>query len=972
VYRARTADAPYQSRFRDLAKAVMRVRSRRWRTLVLAGALQSVCATASELEAQRPSSERAVPVVDSAGRHRAALQDDPAQRLITLAVRDVSVQSAIELLVERSGISLVYASEALGPTRSVSCRSDNERAERMLACIVRGAGLDYYRLSSGTFVVIARAEDAPAYASLTGLVRDATSGAPVPQARVSLAEFGDVRTAGSSGGFAFTRLRPGRYRLMATAIGYQARFIELVVPDSGAARTTIRLERHAAIVAPVVVNGLVAGLSSAINRPNIAAVDIPVAVLGPSLLQAAAPALMGVSPNSGTGDLHIQGGASGEHQLRLDGVPIFDPIAVDRIYGAFSPLAIGRMTVQRAGYSASAGSFTAGVIDLEHTLSDGMQSSGARPALTLQVDPGSASARVFTRSTPGGRDLSTMLAVRGSLWSVYRPAAVTSVLRSWNMMSPVLTQRLASAGLLGHQGADVDASLPIARTGSDLRFLDVHAAARYGLGAFSSLTASGYLGRNRIGSDVTLAPVNAQGIDSARALAASEAYRWTTAGAQLRYDALLGARTQTSLQLRRSEHALRYGFMLAPMRDGAVAAASTPVDRNGLVETALEGTLNASVGEALTVQWTATLARTTSTMQMASGVLRDLRTDIAASRAVGAVDVTWHVRRTLWVDAGLRNTWLLSTGRSEGEPRLAIRGEGQSDRLGRTAWRIGGGTYRQYVTQFDLATTAPNALVPTMRFWLPVDGRTPTPRAHHVAAEFVAQPAAGWEIRSETYRKWMPEIAAFNYGVLFDHDATLPHRLTASDFIGSSRGDAWGAGVRIIREKTRAQPTPVLRAELGYDYGVSRRTFPSRFGGTLQPTPWNEPHRVTLATDWRPHASTVITARARVVQGRSWGLRQVYYDLLSVSDVGAGLPLQNPGAADKPVLITSDIGITRTVAVWRSRADIGVAVLNVLGRQNILDYGLQRQSTANATTYDQVPRFLMGRQWSLSVRVSPP
>lgn len=960
-----------------------RVRSRRWRVLALAGALQSVCATASELDAQRPSGERAVPVVDSGGRRRAALQDDPAQRLITLAVRDVSVQSAIEQLVERSGISLVYASEALGPTRSVSCRSDNERAERMLACIVRGAGLDYYRLSSGTFVVIARAEDAPAYASLTGLVRDATSGAPVPQARVSLAELGDVRTAGSSGGFAFTRLRPGRYRLMATAIGYQARFIELVVPDSGAARTTIRLERHAAIVAPVVINGLVAGLSSATNRQNIATADIPVAVMGPSLLQAAAPAMMGVSPNSGTGDLHIQGGASGEHQLRLDGIPIFDPIAVDRIYGAFSPLAIGRMTVQRAGYAASAGSFTAGVIDLEHTLDDGSPpaappdgsgaatSSGGRPALTLQVDPGSASARVFSRSTPGGRDLSTMLAVRGSLWPVYQPAAVTSALRSWNMMSPVLTQRLASAGLLGHQGTDVDASLPIARAGSDLRFLDVHAAARYGLGAFSSLTTSGYLGRNRIGTDVTLAPVSAQGIDSTRAIAASEAYRWTTAGVQIRYDALLGARAQTSLQLRRSEHALRYGFMLAPMEE-ATGSASAPVDRNGLVETALEGVLNTSVGEVLTMQWTGTVARTSSAMQMASGVLRDLRTDIAASRAVGAVDLTWHVRRSLWVDVGLRNTWLLSTGRSEGEPRLAIRGEGQSGRLGRTAWRIGGGTYRQYVTQFDLATTAPNALVPTMRFWLPVDGRTPTPRAHHLAGEFVAQPRAGWEIRTEAYRKWMPEIAAFNYGVLFDHQATLPHRLTASDFIGSSRGDAWGAGVRVIREMTRAQSAPVLRAELGYDYGVSRRTFPSRFGGTMQPTPWNEPHRVTLATDWRPQASTLITARARMVQGRSWALRQVYYDLLSVSDVGAGLPLQNPGAADKPMLITSDIGLTRTVSVWRSRADIGMAVLNALGRRNILDYGLQSRTTANASAYDQVPRFLMGRQWSLSVRVSPP
>jgi len=943
--------------------------------------------------AQRPASTRRAAVNDSGSAPSAAQAiDDPAQRRITLAVRDLSVKDAIELLVDRSGISLVYASQALGATRTISCRSDNDRAERMLQCIVRGAGLDYYRLSSGTFVVIARAEDAPGYASLTGLVRDAVSGAPVPQARVSLAEIGDVRTAGISGGFAFTKLRPGRYRLMASAIGYQARLIELVVSDSAAARTTVHLERQVAMVAPVVVNGIAPGLASALNQTNVMTADIPLTVTGPSLLQAAAPAMIGVSPNSGTGDLHIQGGASGEHQLRLDGIPIFDPIAVDRVYGAFSPLAIGRITVQRAGYAASAGSFTSGVIDLEHALDQGTPSgTGGRRStsddgatLTLQVDPGSASARVRTRHGPAARALSTLFAVRSSLWPVYQPGVVTDALRSWNMMSPVLTQRLAVAGLLGHQGAGVDAALPIARAGSDLRFLDVHAAARYGLGSFSSLTASGYLGHNRIGSDVTLAPITERGVDSARAIAASEAYRWITAGAQFRYDALVGARTQTSLQLRRSEHTLRYGFMIGPMSTGPAIDETRSPDRNALAETALEGTLTTAIGTAWSMQWTATVANTSSTMQMASGVLRDLRTDIAASRAVAAVDATWNVRRALWLDAGLRNTWLLSTGRSESEPRLALRGEGLSTRFGRTAWRIGGGTFRQYITQFDVATTAPNALVPTMRFWLPVDGRTPTPRAHHVAGEIVVQPGSGWEVRSEVYRKWMPEIAAFNYGVLFDHDAVLPHRLTASDFIGSSRGDAWGAGVRLVREVRRSpsvnaggtapagNPVPAMRAEIGYDYGVSRRTFPSRFGGTMQPTPWNEPHRLSLAADWRPQATTLITMRARAVQGRSWALRQAYYDLLSVTGAGAGLPLANPGASDKPLLLTSDLGVARTLGVRAARVDVGLSVMNVFGRRNVLDYGLQRDGAAAAdATYASIPRYLLGRQWSVTLRVSP-
>ena len=91
----------------------------------------------------------------------------------------------------------------------------------MLACIVGEAGLDYYRMSSGTYVVIARAEAAPAYATLSGIVVDAANGTPLPQARIALAERADMRLANDAGSFAFGRLAPGSYRVTIQAIGYE-------------------------------------------------------------------------------------------------------------------------------------------------------------------------------------------------------------------------------------------------------------------------------------------------------------------------------------------------------------------------------------------------------------------------------------------------------------------------------------------------------------------------------------------------------------------------------------------------------------------------------------------------------------------------------------------------------------------------------------------------------------------------------
>ncbi len=931
--------------------------------------LATSVAFASSIPAQRIPATRAVAdTAPSSG------TDDPAQRRITLAVRDLPVRDAIELIVSRSGINLVYATEAIAATGTVSCRSDSERVELLLRCVVREAGLDYYRLSSGTFVIIARAEEAPRYGTISGLVRDASSGEPIPMARLALVETDVVRTAGTSGAFAFSQLRPGKYRLLASAIGYRAGRLDLELSESGAVRTTMQLERQTITVTPVVVNGLAPdAMSRSLSRRSIDVADLPSAVVGPSLLVTAAPAVMGVAPASGSGDLHIQGGGAGEHQVRLDGVPVFDPISIDRVYGAFSPLAIGRLTVQRAGFGASAGSFTAGVIDLEHALEDTPRAT----AVTAQVDPGAAAARVSARGTVGGQQATGMLSARTSVWQWYQPRPVTDALRSWNMMSPVLTERLASAGLLGRSAASASSSLsalPIARNGTDLAFTDLHGAFRVATGAYSYISASGYLGNNHLHSDVTVAPVSSQQIDSTRAVDANEAYQWMTAAAQIRYETLIGARSTGMVRMRISDHALRYGFRVTP--PDSTPSSALPEDRNALRDIAIDATLGTTFGPALTLQWGAELVHTQSEMRMATGILRDLRTDLSVARASTSLDVNWRLRQRLWLDLGVRSTWLPTGGRSETEPRIALRGEGIWPVAGTVAWRVGGGGYRQYITQFDIAAAAPNALIPSMRFWLPVDGSTPTPRANHVAAELVARFTPGWELRSEAYYKDLASIAAFDYGVLLDRGTSLPHQLDPSVFVKSARGEAYGAGVRLVHERARVRPladvqaeTPaVLRAELAYDFGITRRTFPSRFGGAMQPAPWNEPHRLFAAIDWSPAPAWRANVRSRAVAGRSWALRQAYYDLLSLGALGDGLPVQTPGDAARPLIVTADVGLVRTLVVGTTRIELGAAVMNAFDRRNVLDYGLERDTQA-VGNYSSTPRFLLRRQWSASVRV---
>ena len=136
-----------------------------------------------------------------------------------LSLRDVPVGTALEELVTLTGISLVYSSEVVRGRRTV-CRTESASPEELLRCITEGAGLDFYRLSSGTYVVIEAPEALPAFGTLSGQIVDAVTGEPVPFAQVELAD--GTRSARSNGAgiFLLTRLLPGPHQLLVAQWGY--------------------------------------------------------------------------------------------------------------------------------------------------------------------------------------------------------------------------------------------------------------------------------------------------------------------------------------------------------------------------------------------------------------------------------------------------------------------------------------------------------------------------------------------------------------------------------------------------------------------------------------------------------------------------------------------------------------------------------------------------------------------------------
>jgi hypothetical protein len=875
---------------------------------------------------------------------RAQAARGPVEAAITLSLRGVPVTEALDRFAAASGVSLVFDPASVGTGR-VFCQVEQAPPEAMLRCIVREAGLDFYRLSSGTYVVIASLAQAPQFATFAGQVTDAASGEPVPLARVSVDQDVGARTVNDAGAFRFAALLPGRYQVRVQALGYRPLVRTVELAPGRIERWRAPLEPLPATLALVEVTGLSpAGGVSPTGGQSIA-VDSTSAALAASGLLRAATNQLGVGQRALAGDLHIQGGEAGEHQYRLDGVPVFDPVSVARLFGAFTPLAIRQLTVHKAGFGVTHGSYTAGVIDLEHSLGAGGD------GLATHLDPVAAALRYSARATVGGRRVQGMIAVRRSLWDVNPVPSLSQAFDGWARVDPLLLDRVGRAPV----AVGPDASFAIDRHTPSLRFVDVHSAARVELGAFQSVAASAFVSSNAVSADVRALALPA-GEDALR-LETRDAYAWRTVGGMVRHDWQPTARVQQMLRLRMSGHQLahRHHAVAAAEVRPIASAAPDRHESNAVAEVALDAITRVAVTDDGELAVGAELARTDSRMDMDNGVFRPMQSAGAAWRATQFTEWRQRLPRGLRLDAGLRLTWVPTFATVYGEPRLSLLGEHDRER-GVLAWRLAGGVHRQFVSQFDLPALGPTAVASGVRFWLPVDGTIRPAETYHAAAELVWRHVRGLELRAEAYHKWLTSLPALDFGVLLGEGGTLPHGLSQSDFIGVSRGRTAGAGVRV------AQAGRAGRASLAIDVGHSVRSFPGRFDGRPTRTPWNESLRVTSSIEARLPGAFTLSMQSRSAWGRAWALRRAYYDLAL-----AELPVTSPGNDRLPAWHETDVALARTFPIGGAHAALSLSALNLFARANVIDAWLVPSS--ESASFSRAPRIGVGRQLLFVARV---
>ena len=892
------------------------------------------------------------------------------QEKFTLVYKDVALDDALEQLVTSTKINLLFDPDLIAGI-SISCTAKKMVPEKILQCIIKEADLDYYRLSSGTYVIIEKPEEPPQFGNLAGIVVDKQTGEPLPYANVLLADASTGTATNTAGMFTFSSLMTGPHAIVTTYVGYEASLDSVWIESDSQSKRRIELAPSPIVADPIVVNGLTQRLPSydlgtgSKEFGNLA----PPASLGGDDAVYSVSSILNVGVRPPFIDLHIQGGEAGEHQILLDGVPVFEPVSLGRLMGAFSPLAIGRITVHKAGFGASIGSQLSGLLNIEQDLNSSKYGN-----FTAQIDPLSVNGRVnFKMDLPGSASGEFMVAGRTSYWDIYQYGTLNNLLQEWNNVDPLLSETAFPS-----LNSDQALFLPH-QHGSDVSFSDLHAATSISINPFHNIFASVYHGTNEVGSDL-LTSEEANVTEGAYILLTQDNYKWTNTTGQIRYNWLIGARALGMVRVRNSLHTLSHIYLFEDSQSialpenptieqieqslsTAISQKDIPDDENRVRETAIEGTLDYSLTANSHLQTGLELTQINNEFRLSSPFFIPFLLDFSGWRASGFVQNTYSIGLQGVLETGLRLTYVPDRKSVYAEPRVSYRYDTKATSAGLFSFHVAAGLYRQFTNPFNLSNAGPSAAVPSIRFWIPIDETVSPSRSYHLAGNVLWSPREDMQIRLETFYKDQPRILALDYETILTDASLAGETLQGEDITEPAKGYAYGAGIYV--EKTYEKGVGSVQ----YSYSVAKRRYPDRFkDNRLQTTPWNEPHRLTLAQDFFLSSSWTAQIRANGIWGRSWGFRQTYYDYLAAHNTPSAYPpfaLDNPGSDTLPPIYQLDAGISYKKTLKNVDVLVRADLLNVLDHDNVVDWSLQSVSGS----FEKVDRIMPGLTTALSLRV---
>ena len=933
-------------------------------------------------------------------------------------LRFVPLDEALAEFSAMTGAGMTY-DPRITKGHTVYCVLNNAEINEVLSCFLEATNLTFARLESGTFLVMQQSNVPLQQGHLSGLVTDLSTGTPLVQAHVLLASNTlDIGTiTNSQGQFTLPPLLPGRYLMQTSYLGYTSTIDTLDIVPGQRSFHQVELKGTPVSVTPIIIDGLhLQKPSEQLKRTILLRSSAPEHYLE-NTFTGQFKAITGVRMNDITADAHLQGSNSGEHQFRIDGIPVFLPQQTIGILGPFSPFAIHSLTIHKSGFGVQEGSHLAGVIEAHQFIE-------SESTLDAQLDLNAINSRLsWQQEWDTYKSISLMAATRFSLWSFLSQPPLQNMLNQWVRPDPFLifapTQEISSIDFSFLQDALNISPIPI----TELSFSDIHFAGQYKANPYSGIKSSLYYGSNDfagtlISPDI-FQPTNlgsprvgpANGGDGKEStfqplLSVIDNYSWYNLAGQIRYYTLLGNNTLFNLQAKGSTYSLDQIYLQVDSLEyilgdvPEVDFSTTPleelefptseiIDTNATSEYSLDAQVDLTRGRHdLTIGLIATVSSTELDVLVTSLPSLQVAQDDVALPPEAEVLVTDKARigygstvfrQSLFiqdrysftekttVQAGARLTFLPDRKAVYAEPRVSLRFDLPSGSNQTISLQTAVGLYRQYMLQLDVSTLNAGALFPSKRIWIPVNRDIRPPLAYHLSQSLLFTASSSLTFQLEGYLKYQQRLWFLSYISGDDLRTT-----TSTDTVINDLNDVLSPGEGITNGISLSShwKSSSFSAALVYDYTSVRRRSSDLFLNNWFSAPWEEPHRLTANIDWNHKRQLWLSARFTGIWNRSWGYRQAYYDFFGhtgSNDFVSQFNFSNPDEHILPAYYQVDLGGAYNIELNRAHIQIRVDLLNAFDTQNVADWRIISRDGSlekeNRYYYPRIPSVALRLSW---------
>ncbi len=291
------------------------------------------------------------------------------------------------------------------------------------------------------------AASAQAQADLFGVVADAETAGPIVGATVALVDAAGAargQATGTEGQFVFRGLRPGRYLVRVSAVGYAASADTLVLADGERRDLAVALAPATAALGGVEVEAAPAQALREAGLTRLRPADLAALPTGDPGGDLAAGLL--VAPGLSTvgdrgGQLSVRGGTPTQNLVLIDGIPLFQPFHLLGGYSALPAGVVRSADVYTGGWPARFGGRIASVVDVTGRTGHKRRVGGAVTASPVLVG-----AELEVPVVPG--DVSLLASARQSV-----------VERSGEVLGVDLPYRFSDAFAKAHARLDATSTL---------------------------------------------------------------------------------------------------------------------------------------------------------------------------------------------------------------------------------------------------------------------------------------------------------------------------------------------------------------------------------------------------------------------------------------------------------------------------------------------------------------------------------